>query len=65
MGKLKAKPVARPPSKSKARQSRRPRAKPNNLGFPSNKELLELARKHPVPKSFWEGDDDPSKLAKE
>jgi len=65
MGKLKAKAVSKPPSKSKVRPLKRPRTKPGNLGFGSNEELLDLARKHPVPKSFWEGDDDPSRLAKE
>jgi hypothetical protein len=65
MRKLKAKAVASPPSKSKVRPSKRPRTKPDKLGLPSNEELLELAKKHPVPKSFWEGDDDPSRPAKE
>jgi hypothetical protein len=62
MGKLNAKPVARAPSKSKVPPSKRPRTKPYNLGFPSNEELLELAKKYPLPRSFWEGDDDRSRL---
>lgn len=59
MGKTLSKPRARKrPGKVSSRRVRK--AKP----ILTKEELHEWGKTHPVPASFWDGEDDPSKPAK-